>query len=38
MGMVKIDFFWYLKKITFWALLGYVAGALFFIAARYVGS
>lgn len=38
MGMVKIDFFWYLKKITMWALLGYVAGALFFITLRYLGS
>jgi Na+/H+ antiporter NhaD/arsenite permease-like protein len=36
MGMVKIDFFWYLKKISSWALLGYVAGALFFIAVRYL--
>lgn len=35
MGMVKIDFFWYLKKITFWALLGYVAGAFCFIALRH---
>lgn len=34
MGLVKINFFWYLKKITFWALLGYVAGALVFIAVR----
>jgi Na+/H+ antiporter NhaD/arsenite permease-like protein len=27
MGMEKIDFFWYLKKISFLALLGYFAGA-----------
>jgi hypothetical protein len=27
MGMAKIDFFWYLKKITPLALLGYFAGA-----------
>jgi Na+/H+ antiporter NhaD/arsenite permease-like protein len=36
MGLVKIDFFWYLKKITFWALLGYLAGAMVFILVRYV--
>ena len=27
MGMEKIDFIWYLKKITPYALLGYLAGA-----------
>lgn len=27
MGMEKIDFGWYLKKISLWALLGYLAGA-----------
>ncbi|MGZ8537673.1 MAG: sodium:proton antiporter NhaD [Flavisolibacter sp.] len=32
MGMEKIDFFWYLKKISLLALLGYISGALFFIA------
>lgn len=32
MGMEKIDFIWYLKKITLLALAGYVAGALVFIA------
>ncbi len=32
MGMEKIDFIWYLKKITLLALSGYVAGALVFIA------
>lgn len=31
MGMVKIDFFWYLKKITIWALIGYFSGALAYI-------
>lgn len=30
MGMEKIDFIWYLKKISWLALLGYVAGALWF--------
>ncbi len=28
MGMEKIDFIWYFKKISKWALLGYLAGAL----------
>ena len=32
MGMEKIDFIWYLKKITLLALAGYVAGAVVFIA------
>lgn len=27
MGMEKIDFVWYLKHISIWALLGYLAGA-----------
>ena len=27
MGMEKIDFVWYLKHISLWALLGYLAGA-----------
>jgi len=31
MGMEKIDFFWYLKKISFLALIGYFSGAAFFI-------
>lgn len=31
MGMEKIDFIWYLKKITPLALAGYLAGALVFI-------
>jgi len=31
MGMEKIDFFWYLKKITLIALAGYVAGAIIYI-------
>jgi Na+/H+ antiporter NhaD/arsenite permease-like protein len=28
MGMEKIDFIWYLKKISLLALLGYAAGAV----------
>ena len=27
MGMEKIDFIWYLRKISLWALIGYIAGA-----------
>ena len=27
MGMEKIDFFWYVKRITVWAVIGYLAGA-----------
>lgn len=38
MGMVKIDFFWYLKKITPWALLGYIGGALIFLLAQALGG
>ncbi|HQX89069.1 MAG TPA: SLC13 family permease [Moraxellaceae bacterium] len=31
MGMEKIDFMWYLKKISFLAFLGYMAGAMTYI-------
>ena len=31
MGIEKIDFFWYLRKMGWLALLGYIAGALAFI-------
>ena len=34
MGMEKISFFWYLKKIAWLALIGYVAGAGVFIVMR----
>jgi len=34
MGMEKIDFFWYLKKITGLAVVGFVAGSLAFIVIR----
>ena len=34
MGMEKIDFFWYLKKIAWVALLGFVSGAIVFILLR----
>ncbi len=37
MGMEKIDFIWYLKKITIWALLGYFAGAgTFVLISRFI--
>ena len=32
MGMEKVNFVWYLKKVSLLALLGYVAGALVYIA------
>lgn len=31
MGMEKIDFIWYMKKISFFALLGYFAGAICYL-------
>jgi Na+/H+ antiporter NhaD/arsenite permease-like protein len=31
MGLEKIDFVWYLKKISAWALLGYLVGAVLYI-------
>ena len=34
MGMEKIDFFWYLKKIGGLALLGFLAGSAVFIILR----
>ncbi|SHH24548.1 sodium:proton antiporter NhaD [Winogradskyella jejuensis] len=34
MGMEKIDFFWYLKKISWLALLGFIAGAAAFMVTR----
>ncbi len=34
MGMEKIDFFWYLKKIGLLALIGFIAGAVAFILLR----
>jgi Na+/H+ antiporter NhaD/arsenite permease-like protein len=38
MGMEKIDFIWYLKKISLLALLGYLAGgAVYYLQAQLVG-
>lgn len=34
MGMEKVNFIWYVKKISLLALLGYVAGALTYLAQR----
>lgn len=34
MGMEKIDFFWFLKKITWLALVGFLSGALVFVLMR----
>ena len=34
MGMEKIDFFWYLRKIAWLALVGFLAGAVTFILLR----
>jgi Na+/H+ antiporter NhaD/arsenite permease-like protein len=31
MGLTKIEFFWYLKRISLWALLGYAAGAVVYL-------
>ncbi|WP_225037046.1 sodium:proton antiporter NhaD [Winogradskyella sp. SM1960] len=36
MGMEKIDFFWYLKKISWLALLGFLSGAVVFMFTRTI--
>ncbi|NIK92288.1 sodium:proton antiporter [Mangrovimonas sp. CR14] len=36
MGMEKIDFFWYLKKISWLALVGFLAGAIAFMFTRTI--
>jgi Na+/H+ antiporter NhaD/arsenite permease-like protein len=35
MGLEKINFLWYLKNITPWALLGYFSGAAVYLAEMY---
>ncbi len=35
MGLEKVDFIWYMRKISGLALLGYFGGAFFYIAERY---
>ena len=34
MGMEKIDFFWYLKKIAWLAFLGFLSGFIVFVVMR----
>jgi Na+/H+ antiporter NhaD/arsenite permease-like protein len=34
MGMEKIDFFWYIKKISWLAFIGFLVGSLAFIVIR----
>ena len=36
MGMEKIDFFWYLKKISWLAFVGFIAGAICYMGMRYL--
>lgn len=36
MGMEKIDFFWYIRKISFLAAVGYFSGALVFLGMDYL--
>ena len=37
MGMEKIDFIWYSKKISLWALVGYLSGAgVFYLMSRFI--
>ena len=36
MGMEKIDFFWYLKKISWLALIGFLVGAVAFMFTRTI--
>ena len=36
MGMEKIDFIWYLKRISLWALVGYLSGAVAYWAMSVV--
>jgi Na+/H+ antiporter NhaD/arsenite permease-like protein len=34
MGMERIDFIWYLRRISFLALLGYIGGAITYLLIR----
>jgi NhaD family Na+/H+ antiporter len=38
MGLEKIEFFWYIKKISWLALIGYFAGAAVFLLQHYLTS
>lgn len=35
MGISKLEFFWYLRKVSFWALLGYFLGAIVFVMTQW---
>ncbi|MBV7441085.1 sodium:proton antiporter NhaD [Weeksellaceae bacterium TAE3-ERU29] len=37
MGMEKIDFFWYLKNISWLAIIGFLSGSLLIIAFKHLG-
>jgi Na+/H+ antiporter NhaD/arsenite permease-like protein len=34
MGMERISFFWYVKRISLYALIGYAAGAALYVLLR----
>ncbi|MCB0572267.1 MAG: sodium:proton antiporter, partial [Phaeodactylibacter sp.] len=34
MGMERIDFIWYLRRISWLAMAGFLAGAIFFIVEK----
>jgi len=36
MGMEKIDFFWYLKKIAWLAFIGFIIGSISFMLLRQI--
>ena len=36
MGLEKIDFIWYLKKISWIALVGYLTGALIYMGQYFI--
>jgi Na+/H+ antiporter NhaD/arsenite permease-like protein len=36
MGLEKIDFFWYLRKVSFLAVMGYLSGAAVYIILKSV--
>ena len=36
MGLEKIDFIWYLKKVSWLAIIGYFAGAAVFLLQHYL--
>ncbi|KAH7672279.1 Citrate transporter-like domain-containing protein [Dioscorea alata] len=38
MGMEKVDFFWYLRKVSGFALIGYTTGILTYLAVRNLHS